>query len=184
MLAILLMMEEGKDRDKLEELYAAYNKELFYVAYGILHNYHDAEDVIQNAFIRISKNMNKIGEINCNKTRAYLVIIVRNLSYDRYNEKKRVIPMDFDTIIEDYMNLNSSLDDHVLHLEKGKELAAALAKLGSNYADVLTLRYYYDYDNEEIGELINLSKENVSIRLSRARAALRKLLTEGEILDE
>jgi RNA polymerase sigma-70 factor (ECF subfamily) len=179
MLAVLLMMEDGKDKDKLEKLYDTYKKDLFYVAYNILHNYHDAEDVLQNAFIKISKNIKKIGEINCNKTKAYLVIIVRNLSYDRHNEKKKVVPMDLDVVSDEDVNLNSSLDDHVLRLEKGEELAKALARLGSNYADILTLRYYYECENEEIAEIINLSKENVAIRLCRARAALRKLLTEG-----
>ncbi len=184
MLAVLLMMEDGKDKDKLEKLYTTYKKELYYVAYSILHNYYDAEDVLQNAFVRISKNLNKIGEIHCNKTRAYLVIIVRNLSFDRHNEKKKLVPMDCEAASDDDMNMNSTLDDHVLRLERGKELAEALAKLGSNYADILTLKYYYECDNEEIAELINMSRENVIMRLCRARAALRKLLTEGGTVNE
>ena len=184
MLAIILAMDDVTERDKLEELYSTYHKELLYVAYQVLHDYHDAEDVIQNAFIKISRHLNKIGEIRCKKTRAYLVIIVRNLSIDRYNQKKKVVPTDFALESEDIVDKNVSLDDYVLNLERGKELAEALAKLKSNYADVLTLRYYYEYNNAEIGEMINLSNENVSVRICRAKAALKKILSEGGAANE
>ena len=40
---------------------------------------------------------------------------------------------------------------------KRKELAAALNKINPSYADILTLRYFYELSNPEIGELINLS---------------------------
>jgi RNA polymerase sigma-70 factor (ECF subfamily) len=178
MLAFLLTIENDRDRNKLEELYVTYRKELFYVAYRILHSYHDAEDVIQNTFIKISKYLDKIGEIKCKKTRGYLVIIVRNLSYDRYNEKKKAIPVDFMDEEADEMESDLSLEEHVLNLERGKELAEALSETNPGYADLLTLKYYYDYSLSEIADLVNLTNEVVSVRLTRARAALKRILSE------
>jgi len=178
MFAFLLMIEDEKKRDKLEVLYITYRKELYYVAYRILQDHHDAEDVIQNAFLKISKYLEKIGEIRCKKTRGYLVIIVRNLSYDRYNEKKKAVPVDFLDETADEVESDVSLEDHVLNLERGKELAYALARIKSGYADVLTLKYYYEYSISEIADLINLSNDIVSVRLTRAKAALRKILSE------
>jgi RNA polymerase sigma-70 factor (ECF subfamily) len=177
-------MEDGEDKDKLEQLYLTYRKELYYVAYQILKDYHDAEDVLQSAFIKLSKHLEKVGVIKCKKTRSYLVIIVRNLSIDRYNEKKRALPTDFTDESEDIPDNNSSLEDYMLHLELGKVLAEALSKLHSGYADILTLRYYYEYSNVEIAELINMSADNVSVKLNRAKAALKKILSEGGGLNE
>lgn len=181
MLAILLMIDDREKRDKLEELYITYHKELFFVAFQILKDYYDAEDVIQTAFVKIIKHLDKISEIKCKKTRAYLVIIVRNLSYDRYNEKKKIITKDFsEEFGEDaYKDTDISLEQYVLNLEKGKELAAALNKINPSYADILTLRYFYELSNTEIGELINLSSDLVSVRLHRAKAALKKILSKG-----
>lgn len=181
MLTLLLMIEDEVKRDKLEELYLTYHKELFYVAYQILHDYHDAEDIIQSAFIKISKHLDKIGDIRCKKTRAYMVIIVRNLSFDRYNEKKRTVPTDFAEDKEEIIDSKVSLEDHVLNLERGKEMAEALGNLNAAYADILTLKYYYEYNNAEIGDLINMSADNVSVKLHRAKAALKKILSEGGV---
>lgn len=179
MLSFILAIEDKQTRDKLEELYLTYNRELYYVAYRILNNYHDAEDVIQNAFIKLSRHLDNISDVKCKKTRAFLVIIVRNLSLDRCREKKRIVPVDFEEEQRDVADDKISLEEHVLHLERGKELAKALDKIHPAYADILSLKYYYEYSNKEIGELINLSSDNVSLKLHRAKAALRKILSEG-----
>lgn len=184
MLTFLLMIEDEAQRNKLEEIYATYHKELFYVAYQILHDYYDAEDIIQTAFIKICKNLEKISEVKCKKTRAYLVIIVRNLSFDRYKEKKRTVLTNFADEEMDIKDSNSSLEDFVLNLEKGKELANTLSKINTSYADILTLRYYYEYSVIEISELLNISVDNVSVKLHRAKAALKKKLSEGGTLLE
>jgi len=181
MIAFLLMIEDEGKRDKLEDLYITYRRELFYVAYNILHDYQDAEDAIQNAFLRISKYLDKIGEIRCKKTRGYLVIIVRNLSFDRFNEKKKAVPVDFLDETAEEIDSEVSIENHVLNLERGKELAEALSKLNSNYADLLTLKYYYEYSTPEIADLLNLSYEVVSVRLTRSKVALRKILSEGGV---
>lgn len=171
-----LKRDEKEDRDKLEELYRVYARDLYYIAYGVLKDHYDAEDALQTAFIKISRNLDKISEVNCKKTRGYLVIVVRNLSFDRYNEKKRAVPMDYTDAIEFEQEADFTLEKHVLRLEEGKEIAEALAKINPTYADILTLKYYYDYSNTEIGELLNLSNEVVSLRLNRSKAALRKIL--------
>lgn len=184
MLAFLLTLDEGEKRDKLEELYLTYRKELYHVAYQVLKNYHDAEDVLQNAFIKIYKYMDRITELQCNKTRAYLVIIVRRLAFDRYKEKKKMVPVDFLEETEEDAASSSSLDDYVLRMELGKELAKALQRINSGYADLLTLKYFYELDNTEISELTNITLPNVSVKLTRAKAALRRILSEGGLENE
>lgn len=178
------MIDDDNKRNKLEDLYITYKKELFYVAYQILHDYDDAEDIIQNAFIRISKHLDKIGEIRCKKTKAYLVIIVRNLSFDRYNHKKKTVLVDFLSETMQESDGSTSLEDHVLNLEQGKILAESLSKINLGYADILTLRYYYEYSTAEISELLNLSVDNVCVRLHRAKASLKKILSEGGVVNE
>lgn len=62
MLTFILMMEDGEKKDMLERLYIEYNKELFYVAYQILNNYHDAQDVSSVEAYRV-KWLNTVSSI-------------------------------------------------------------------------------------------------------------------------
>lgn len=62
MLTFILMMEDGEKKDMLERLYIEYNKELFHVAYQILNNYHDAQDVSSVEAYRV-KWLNTVSSI-------------------------------------------------------------------------------------------------------------------------
>ena len=60
-----------------------------YVSKAILKNNESAEDAVSEAFVRIIKNLDKINEDDRYKTRAFLVIIVRNVSIDILNKKQQ-----------------------------------------------------------------------------------------------
>ena len=62
---------------------------MYKVAIRILNDEHLAQDAVQEAFIRIVKNLDKINEVNCNRTRAFIVIIIRNASIDIYRSRKK-----------------------------------------------------------------------------------------------
>ncbi|NLL69722.1 MAG: hypothetical protein GX238_01170 [Epulopiscium sp.] len=83
MIIFLLVIQDEEVRNKLEELYILYHKEMFYVAYSILKDSQEAEDVVQEAIIKLSTCMNKIDKANCNKTRGFVVIVVRNIGWSK-----------------------------------------------------------------------------------------------------
>lgn len=56
----LSMVETDEQRTFIEELYKNYERKMYGVAFGILHNKHDAEDAVHSAFIRIIENVEKI----------------------------------------------------------------------------------------------------------------------------
>ncbi len=61
----------------------------YWTAYDILKDHYEAEDVVQDAMIKVANIIDGIEDVNCNKTRALIVIIVRNLSFNIYNRRKR-----------------------------------------------------------------------------------------------
>lgn len=181
MLPFLLIIDDKKARNKLEQIYLCYHKELFIIAYAILKDYHEAEDVVQNVIFKLSNNLEKISEIRCKKTRSYLIIIVRNLSYEAYNKKKGIksIPFDKDNLLDVSDDVN--LDEHVLRIEKSKEMARCLGNLHRPYADILTLKFYHQLSITEIAEILDISENNVSVRINRALKALKSILEKGGI---
>ncbi len=180
MLPFLLIIEDDVERDVLERVYRTHHKMLYLTAYTILKDYHEAEDVVQNVILRLSKNIEKISDVNCKKTVSYLVIITRNLCYDicRKNKKLQFIEEEGareqgETLVEEVM----------IEMENAREMAEKLNRLHPPYADVLTLRYYHDLSIPEIAKCLDLTENNISVRLGRACEALKKLI-EGEISDE
>ena len=78
----LSMVETDEQRTFIEELYKNYERKMYGVAFGILHNKHDAEDAVHSAFIRIIENIEKIMQIPADEQGYYIVIISRNTSID------------------------------------------------------------------------------------------------------
>ncbi len=70
-------------------LYLLYNKELVHVAKKILNDYQEAEDIVQTAFIKVADYLDEDIDVKCKKTKGLIVIIVRNLSINLNNKRKR-----------------------------------------------------------------------------------------------
>jgi len=96
MLLFLSVIEDEAVRDSLEEAYHLYKKELYYTANSILNDAYEAEDVVHTAIIKFSDYIEKNFDPKCHKTRALLVIIVRNLSINIYNQRQSRDLVDID----------------------------------------------------------------------------------------
>jgi RNA polymerase sigma-70 factor (ECF subfamily) len=178
MIAFLMTIENKKIRNKLEEIYLTYYKDMYVTAYSILKDHHDSQDVVQDAVLRLSGNLHKISDIKCKKTRSYLVIIVRNLSYNTYNKRKGLVLLEHDEVKRLPNNEEILIEEQLLKMDFSLDLAKHLEQLHSPYADVLTLRFYYELEIYEIAGILDIKENNVSVRINRALAALKKVLEE------
>ena len=180
MLLFLMAIEDAESRDILEKIYCAYHKEMYYIANNILNNSHDAADVVQTSVIKLIPYIEKINDVKCNKTKYLIVTIVKNTAIDLYRKKSKQPLIELE-VAEAIPCLNSQFtDDIVIRLGDAKVLAEKLAKLKSEYADVLTLKYYFEFEDVEIAEILKISLSNVRARLSRAKSHLRNLMSEDE----
>lgn len=92
----------SKDRDlqQIEQLYRQYREPLWRYAYKLLHDEHLAQDVVQSVFIKAIEKSQLISSLDCNKAKAYFVIMVRNLSYTLYRQQKRHPAIPFEGLEE------------------------------------------------------------------------------------
>lgn len=166
MVLYLQMIETDDDRVKFEKIYHLYRGLMFYVANRILQNEQDAEDAVHQAFLAIIIHLKKISEIDCPKTKSFVVIITENKAIDMIRERKHLSGQELD---ENVMGIP------VVSANSG-ELADAIACLPARYRDALVLRFYYGYSTKEIGQILSLSKGAVQKTIWRAKKMLKEEL--------
>lgn len=182
MLAFLMTIENDSDRDKVTEIYQLYHGTMLYVANSILKENHLAEDAVSEAFIKIIDNLEKINEIDCYRTRGFVVIIVRNTALDmlRKQKKEQTIPLEEN---ENYQDCKEPALDSLSAKEVCDKITGCIAKLNKTYSDILYIKVAMDCSCEEIAKILGISPANAKMRLCRARKALiEELKKEGELL--
>jgi len=165
------MLDHPQSKSKFEQLYLQYRNWMYSIAYQLLQNNQDAEDAVHQAFLSVLKNISKISEIDCPKTRGYLVIIVERKSIDILRDRKKLAEQTLDETIH---GISYPLPgDHGIQ--------DAIARLPARYREVLLLRYAQGYETREVAELLDLSYETCRKLLYRAKNALKQQLEkDGE----
>ncbi len=179
MLFFLAMVLNEPQRSKLEEVYHRHGPSMYRVALRILNDEHLAQDALHEAFIRISENLEKINEVNCNRTGAYVVIIIRNISIDIYRRRKNQSGLPLEEI-EKFPESGQSLEELVIDNTMFDAMVTKIKELPAHYADIIALKYFYHYDYEEIALILKISVENARTRMYRSKQSLIRLISQEQ----
>jgi len=166
----LLIRCKKNDRAAQFKIYELYYKAMYNCAYRILRNSYMAEDIMQESFLIAFK---KLETIKIKVTfGSWLKRIVINKSLTQLKVDKRIEKVSLDMIKnEDTI----SIDYNKLNVD---EILRAIKKLKSNYCEILTLHLIEGYKHNELSEILNISNENCRTKVSRAKAQLRKILSQ------
>ena len=80
----LNLLDDPEEQRKFERVYTEYRQMMFYVANDVLHNEYDAEDAVQQAFMRVMNHLDGVDENDKHKTKSFLSIIAQNVAIDIY----------------------------------------------------------------------------------------------------
>src|SRR5438105_6062834 len=154
----------------LPHLNAAHN-----LAKWLLRNEQDAQDVVQEAFLRAFKSF---GGFHGSNGRAWLLTIVRNTSYTLLKKNRAAdLTTTFDEEIHASGRESVSPAAMLEHAEDAELLKNAMNELAAEFREILTLRHQEELSYHEIGEILKIPTGTVMSRLARARAKLREYLT-------
>jgi RNA polymerase sigma-70 factor, ECF subfamily len=153
----------------LPHLDAAYN-----LARWLVRNPHDAEDIVQEAYLRAFKFF---GGYQGGDARAWVLKIVRNTSYSFF-EKNRpaVLAEEFDEKIHTAETEDAGAEAALLRSADSRMLREALEELPVNFREILVLRELEGMSYREIAEVMGVPIGTVMSGLARARAQLRERL--------
>lgn len=175
----LAIIDNIEDRCRFEELYLSFRFTMLKVAENVLHDFPLAEDAVHEAFLRILPHMSRIDEINCNKTRAFVVIVVKNISLDMLRSQNRHPAAELAEWEELPAGSNTDPEQALLGKESREAFLQALSVMKKSYADVLALSVAYELSDKEIAAILHITAANVRVRLYRGRQELIQYFREG-----
>ena len=169
-------LKSGKQK-AFDEIVLKYKDKIFNTAYRFLGEWQDANDLTQETFIAVYKNIRKFRGESAVSTWIYRIAV--NLcknklgSLENRNREKTV------SVDEKILNIKNKNDTPHKLLEK-KELEITVQKaidsLPADWKDVVVLKDIEDMPYEEIASVLNCEVGTVKSRLHRARMALREKL--------
>ena len=167
---------------RFEQLVLAHRNAAYNLAYWILQSPDDAEDAVQDAYIRAFRAFDTFAG---NDPRPWLLAIVRNVAYSAFNARKQsrnVIGLIGDSNEEKWVGSaeaatqDPSPETVTIVQQEHKLLLEALAGLSPVQRDVLVLREMEGLSYKDIAAIMGTEIGTVMSRLSRARAELRRVL--------
>lgn len=151
-----------RERSRFEELYDIHAPDAWRVAYLLLGDRHQAEDIVQEAFVRV---LGRFGDLrNPDSFRSYLMRAVVNLSKNHFRKRaleRRHVP-------------RAESAAAPFPPERDDDLLNALKKVPQRQRVALVLRYCEDLSEQQTAEALQITPKAVKSLVTRGLAALRE----------
>ncbi|MFZ5597403.1 MAG: RNA polymerase sigma factor [Bacillota bacterium] len=174
-----LLIEQVKKGDKkaFERLVQSTQQRGLNIAYGILNNSLDAEEVLQEAYLQVYQNIGKLKAPEA--FHSWFGKIITHLALRRSRENGRVntLPLDFIGQVED--TICDGPETIFIKKENQEQLINALKKLPGEYKAALILRDWEHYSYQEISGMLDIPVGTVKSRIFTARRNLLRILEGG-----
>ncbi len=164
----LIAIAKGKT-DALSVIYRTYGRMICSVAYQIVGNSHDAEDILQDVLLCIAKNAAKYTPST--NPRAWVMAITRNLSVNAVKGRRE------HASFEELFDRDLSRAD-VIETEETILLADALGSLSEEERLIVKLKTYVGLSHAEIASVLEITADSAQKRYERAIGKLRGYFAE------
>ncbi len=168
---------------ELEELFREHHERIFRAAYRITGNAVDSEDVLQTVFLRLVRrgggsDGDSVPLDLAPSPASYLLRAAVNAALDvvRGRNRTKSVPLDDAAELTAHPALNPETQQ--INRETRKLVQQSIARLGPSAAEMFVLRYFEDYDNREIAQLLGTTQMVVAVVLHRARTRVRKEINQ------
>jgi RNA polymerase sigma-70 factor (ECF subfamily) len=169
----------------VEILVAEHSRMVFRIAYSILRNHHDAEDAVQECFLRVWKHKDRLHEVSNAKT--WLARIAWTTALDKWRAGRKMVSLDDGEpgaeLMESLSSGTPAADEQLVERQKQQLLQRLIAGLPDDLGQTLELSTVQELNSAEIAEVMKIPEGSVRTRLFRARKQLKEklaVLLEGK----
>ncbi|MFD0715908.1 RNA polymerase sigma factor SigW [Paenibacillus sp. GCM10027626] len=177
----LARMARKGDHSAFAEIVRLYQDKLYHMANRMLYNRQEAEDVVQDAFLRVYNNLDRYDDTL--KFSTWIYRITTNLCIDRLRKRRPSYSLDAESNDHDGLDGYAMIpsddrtpESELLLSETQQIIHQAIETLPAKYKSVMVLRYLQDMSLQEIGDVLEVPVTTVKTRVHRGREFLRKKL--------
>ncbi|MDP5274883.1 sigma-70 family RNA polymerase sigma factor [Chengkuizengella axinellae] len=168
----LVLNAQNDDFEAYRMIVIRYSNALLSVAYGVLGDFHEAQDVTQEALVKAYNRLHTLNDPS--QVGSWLHSITYRTSLDFIKKRKTTLP---------YSEIMDSARDDDIHLwldqyTMKESINNALQTLDENNKTAVVLYYLSDWTMKEISDFLNLSVSAVESRIRRAKEKLKHFLSE------
>jgi RNA polymerase sigma-70 factor, ECF subfamily len=153
------------DSETFKQVFIPYHQKLYRVAFRLVQDCDTAQDIVQEAYIKLWNQKEKCEAIK--NTEAYAVVIVRNLCLDHLNQLKKTKHINEPLLVETSYQENYETQNEVAYIKK------IVDQLPEQQRLVFWMKHWDGASNKEIEETLNLTAVNLRVLLSRARKSIK-----------
>ncbi|MBI3813937.1 MAG: RNA polymerase sigma factor [Nitrospinae bacterium] len=169
-------MENKKER--FLNLFKEYESRIYNFIYRMTRNEADAEELTQEAFIRVWNGIDKLRSDS--SITSWIYKIASNVCFDSFRKNKRTLKEE--TLEPDDEFLYDAkiplIEDEIYKARMAECIRSYIAKLPEDYRAVILLHDIEGLKNSDIADMLGISLDAVKIKLHRARGRLRKILSK------
>jgi RNA polymerase sigma-70 factor (ECF subfamily) len=165
----VVLLVQKKDKELYAEIIRRYEKKLLGYANYLIFDENDAEDVVQNTFIKAYINLNSF-KID-NKFSSWIYRITHNEAMNTLNKHKK--PMKLDVNID--FDSGVDLEDEVIKKELRQSTQNCLKQMSIIYSEPLSLHFLEEKSYEEISDILRIPIGTVGTRINRAKSIMKKI---------
>lgn len=178
---IIDSVRRGNDSD-YSIIVDKYKNKAFSMLKRMLKNEFDAEEVLQDCFLKAYNSLSTFkGEA---KFSTWFYRIVYNTALTKLSSKKRKTESEM-TSVEDHFNLESDYgSDEIEKTDLNKFIHNIVGKLPERYEAIITMFYLNEMSIDEISEVMGISVSNTKVMLHRSRNSLRDLIFKNRLTEE
>ncbi|MDX9752590.1 MAG: sigma-70 family RNA polymerase sigma factor [bacterium] len=183
----LIVQCQTGDLAAFERLYQAYSHDIYNMALRIVLSEEIAEEVTQEVFISVYKDIRRFQFQSAFTTWLYRIVYRRAADYFRKTRKhKNKLALNWDEtqdMIETVKDEGPTPYEQLADKEQQETIHQLIQSLSPKHRAIIVLRYIKQYSYEEIAEILRCRLGTVKSRLNRAHKLLGELLRDGDILD-
>lgn len=180
----LIKQCQSGDSAAVEALVRHYTPVIYKTAFSMLGNAHDADDAVQETFIKILKSLSGFRGDSSFSTWVYRVTANTCLDMLRKNGRLRAVSPDDEDVFLQIPDTAPTPEEAAVSHERQAAVRAAVSALPTDYKLVVTLCDLNGLSYAEAAEVLRCPQGTVKSRLSRARALLLKQLSaKRELFD-